>query len=831
MKFFIPSEAPELKAVIRNVLKVCVYDAWNNPNIKAYGFAKACKEKANTYIIRDEVFAEGLKEQWDFYSFSKEIASYVSQGNSEAANDRLAKIFQDEDSFSLFLNSYCEDYGGSLKGWLGGTTKTITKSFEASIFFTYLMICQAPPISDLKEYFEKTFSALGISEVNTILWDELLQISRNTTSQAVSVEEQKRSSITLGIINYSLFASAGETESRFEKCITALHNYLDNVYTKEISAETSLSIATESWFKDVNHFEPRSISITGVSLQQFYIHPLFTDGLGNASDPLDRLINGKKSQRMIIQAKTGMGKTIFLRMLALCLANNQIEHTITDSAFQRIAASMSVPSDSYVIFIPARMFSFCYENIKYRNWTMDLIDLFFNSIFKLSAAYNFFSGNNPQRYSISPAAREYANNNVTPELKNRIFQLAQAGKLILLADSFDEIVPGEMRKAYLKAISKFCNDYCQFPEDSEIGAHVLTTSREMSPETMGTLANAMLVDFEKSLFMISPLTHEKQRELILNWGRYFREDISEIEEMIVGLSSNHFCTEFAENPYMLSVLCAKRGVAYDKITQDFINSLILKTRTSYKVRDEIVYDILQGQNLMTVLQNIALKTIENNSPHFSSRDLEKQFRVFISDDDLSSEQISDIMQQLHEVFVIAVGLIVPADGEDYNYQFINDQIRYYLAAKGIRRELGEYEGRSTIYQNILTAQGNVDAYVGLLIPLLSDMKDNSDPELAEMLIIDLVLRESTEKEEPVLIRAMIDLILGRYGYNVTTPNIIGRSDSGRITRRTQKLLIMRLFSSPQFKPSQDEKKTIPRSSAYIYANRWINTNLRKILED
>lgn len=111
------------------------------------------------------------------------------------------------------------------------------------------------------------------------------------------------------------------------------------------------------------------------------------------------------------------------------------------------------------------------------------------------------------------------------------------------------------------------------------------------------------------------------------------------------------------------------------------------------------------------------------------------------------------------------------------------------------------------------------------------MRDNSDPELAEMLILDLVLHDSTEKEEPILIRAMIDLILGRYGYNVTTPNIIGHSDSGRITRRTQKLLIMRIFSSAMFKPTQDEKKTIRRSSAFLYANQWIKPDLLEILND
>lgn len=831
MEFLTPSIAPELKNVISDVLKVCVFDSWNNPDTKAYGFSKACREKAEQYIKPEEMFSEGIAVEGDFFSFAKAIANYINSGNEAAINDKVKRIFNNEESFSAFLNSYCEDYGGSLKGWLSGTTKTIAKSFEAAVFFSYIMICQAPPVHVLQEYLEKAFTALGVANVNPIVWEELLSICKNSTATAMTPETIKRSSKTIGIVNYSLFATAGETADRFEKRIAALHAYLGNEYSKECSAESALSLATESWFKDVNHFEPRSINISSVSLQQFYVGPLFVNHEGKASEPLNRIANGKKSQRIIIQAKTGMGKTVFLRMLALCFANSQVKHRITDDSFQRIRTAMSVSPDCYVIFIPARMFSFCYQNVKYKNWTLDLVDLFFNSIFKLSAAYNFYSGNNPQRYSISPSSREYASNNVTAEIKKRLQQLAQAGKLILLADSFDEIVPGEMRKAYLKAMSKFCVDYCQFPEDLDVGAHIITTSREMSPETMGALANAMFIDYEKDLYLISSLNSEKQRELIYNWGRYYKEDESEIEDMIAGIASNHFCTEFAENPYMLSVLCAKRGVAYDKITQDFINSLIQKTRISYKVNNEIVYDMLQGQNLMAVLQSIALKTIINNSPHFSSRDLEKQFRLFITDEDLSSEQVSDLMQQLHEVFVIAVGLIVPADGEDYNYQFINDQIRYYLAARAIRRELGEYEEKSTIYQNILTAQDNVNAYVGLLIPLLSDMRDNSDPELAEMLILDLVLHDSTEKEEPILIRAMIDLILGRYGYNVTTPNIIGHSDSGRITRRTQRLLIMRIFSSAMFKPTQDEKKTIRRSSAFLYANQWINPDLLEILND
>lgn len=821
MRFSIPETVPSRREIIANMLLACVPDG---KEFKPYGFARACDSISRQYGYDIDSFNEVTSKKSALCALIHTLASYAHNLTGKSMSYYVDRILGSEKVYRGFLATFCEDYSGSLKNWLAADGG-IDKSFEAAVFFTYTMLVQKQYHVQLQQYLINALGLVGISDINDVVWQRMTEFDLNERQQdwgtivSDACAISNSAVITLAVINFTLLEIVGEKNSeKRNSAISHAQDFVSEIYKNEITAHTAMTQATLTWLQDVQLFEPRSIDIgrTNLKPQDFYVHPTFHSvGIG-MPDPLQRINQAEKSQRIILRAKTGMGKTMYLRMISLCMLKSKLKDGSANASLLELSQKLHAPSDKYVMFIPASMFSFCYLDPRYTDWTLDLVDLFFNSMFKLAPAFNFYSGGNPQRYSISPDSRKNMDYAVTPALKDYVRDLAKRGKLVLIMDSFDEIVSGDMRMAYIKSLSRFCGTYCQYPEKDDVGAHIIVSSREMSVDTMSALARSLLVDYPANVYEIDTLSPEQSRELITNWGRYFGDTPTDIENNISSFAENHFCAEFSSNPYMLSVMCAKRGFDYNRITQVFINTLVDKMRSNYRADNEIVIDILQSQNITTILQNVALKTIENANPHFSTHELGRQIRQFISDDELSADQINSALQQLYELFVTAVGLIVPADGEDSAYQFINDQIRFFLAARGIRRELGEFEGRSTIYQNILKAQGCVGDYVGLLVPLLSDLGNNSDAALAEMLVLDLVLRDHNDTEEPIIVQTIIDLILGRFGANIATPSIIGNSDNGRATKRTQRLLILRLFSSNKFEPTKTEKLRIRRSPAFCY---------------
>ena len=67
---------------------------------------------------------------------------------------------------------------------------------------------------------------------------------------------------------------------------------------------------------------------------------------------------------------------------------------------------------------------------------------------------------------------------------------------------------------------------------------------------------------------------QQRNELIRNWGKYFgNESDDEIEEKIIEIERNHFFDEFAENPYMLSVIASDKGKKSHEVTKEFIQTL------------------------------------------------------------------------------------------------------------------------------------------------------------------------------------------------------------------------------------------------------------------
>ena len=81
------------------------------------------------------------------------------------------------------------------------------------------------------------------------------------------------------------------------------------------------------------------------------------------------------------------------------------------------------------------------------------------------------------------------------------------------------------------------------------------------------------------------------------------------------------------------------------------------------------------------------------------------------------------------------------------------------------------------------------------------------------------------------IQAMIDLLMGRYGLNITcsAPNI---NDSIAYEHyvNADRLIMMRLLSSPVFSPKTSEKKSILQSNALKVCDGFLNDHQIKLLQ-
>ena len=450
--------------------------------------------------------------------------------------------------------------------------------------------------------------------------------------------------------------------------------------------------------------------------------------------------------------------------------------------------------------------------------------LYFNCMFRLSRAIDF-DKHETRDSRIAPEASGYT---LDDQLLRYISVLAQNGKLVLIADSFDEIVSGQMRQAYLQALQSFRETYCNYPE--AVGAHIFMTSRDMSQSTMEALALSMAITLSSAnVYRIKPLSVEQQKELIINWDRAFghgiRDNINEL--------SNHYFVELCSNPYMLSFICNMPGVKINLITEKLISAILYyRTKTAASMlENDLLRSVLESKQIKEILQDLALETVELSLPHFSLDLLAKHCMTRFADLELSEAEFNYCYDILISLFTTSVGLIVPADNEDDRFQFISNQIRYELAAAKISNEASKCGSDAAAILHCITflrRLRNDEEYISLIVPLICKTKRIP---LAENLIINLALRTFDAEYDSLAIQAMIDLLLGRYGLNITcsAPNIYD-SIAYEHYVNADRLIMMRLLSSPVFNPNTSEKQSILQSNALKVCAGFLNDNQMKLLQ-
>jgi hypothetical protein len=347
----------------------------------------------------------------------------------------------------------------------------------------------------------------------------------------------------------------------------------------------------------------------------------------------------------------------------------------------------------------------------------------------------------------------------------------------------------------------------------------------MSPATMESLASSLGISLSSShVRRIQPMSVDKQKELILNWDKAFGGGIREIIKEL----DNHYFVELCENPYMLSVICSKPGVKINKVASDLISE-ILKLRTGMAIEmleNTFVKEILRSVKWEMILQNLAFETVQQAEPHFSVETLMKHCKPFFdADEDLSQEDLNSCYEILIYLFTTSVGLIVPADYEDDRFQFISNRIRYELAASKI------YKDAQSVQKCISFLSGIEDdcEYIGLVVPLVC--KSGNNVLLSDRIIQHMALRDFARENMGILNQALIDLVLERYGMNITCriPSASNKSEYEHYVG-ADRLIMMRLLSSPVFAPTESEKAAIAKSHAFRMCEGFISENQKKLLQ-
>lgn len=782
---------PSLKEVLEYILSKC----FPNESYTPTKYAEACKLKfcQNEYPI-------DLGMSWDEFEKSElgELCYKLEAWDPIPVKkfDLKASFFSTAKSVDECLNNglapFIEKDDRSLARWLQGKPKEMQDRnlYKGACFYAIGLLSFA----DCDSYVERCYEWFGLN-------DDI------TTVLKCSVLMDWKKELVLYLTYVLLGCSQGPAWT--EQKLLLLQAFIN----EKMQPFNQAMLAEKAWITDVSAFRPRSVEDKkgGRLMQDFYVSTDFSGQNGLCEQPMAKLTNSNHGTKQLIVARTGMGKSMYIRMAALSMCRELLPNS---EKIERLVEKVPAPTDKYVVYIPAYMFSYCFQKDEYKLWTEDFITLYFNCMFRLSGAIDFDKRELRKEYV------EWGLDGceISDKLLDFVKKLAIKGELVLLADSFDEIVSGDMRDAYLAALRKYKDKYCNFPEN--VGAHILVTSREMALTTMEDLATAMGIKMDSDCVMrIQPLSVEKQKELILNWDQYYRSDIKDNLRQL----SNHFFTDMGSNPYMLSIICCFSGAKMKRIFDKLIPS-ILNYRIGYAsnaLENELLRTTLKSQTVRNIMQDLAYETVRIGDAHFSLDLLAKQCQTRFMESDISQEEFEYCLNEIISLFTTAVGLIVPADQDDERFQFLSDPIRFELATSRLYEKVRIGE-ETTAIQNCISFLQKLDDedYINMIVPLICKISGRAP--VAEALVCDLILRSFEKENEWLINRALVDIILCRYDNNITNVTLNKRSPDYKYCLQADRLIIMRLLTAPGFNPTEGEQLAIIDSNAFKACDGFVN---------
>lgn len=745
---------------------------------------------------------------------------------------------------------------GSVSGWLRvgaeGTQGFIKqKHMAVALFYTYLMFCDSDQRKcrmAAKQAFEGCLSMLGMTDIEPDIaarlfdfsWQERGGVeSYSADGMSGDFETLENTALVLFGTTALVLASlverynnaSGTTKAQYDQMILGLQALIRNSFASQIHAAETFAAVEQELFRSVVYFEPRAK--VGASSryypQDVLVMPKFygfdTGDSGVTVTPMEGLRAGQRGSSQLIVAKTGYGKSIYLQSLILCLLHERHLETFKlsggihsdipaeqENGLYQLARQMDVPRDMYVISVPARMYTACYKRQgEYKDLMEDFVAVY------LTYMWSLLPSRVQDALSLKLCGEDKMEN--VRVIKDYLVSLASHGRLLLVLDSFDE-VPATMRISYINALEHFCHDFCDVTRGGSTGsAHILLSSRQMSDATMRLLKkpfkSALSDTYQCDVFGISPLDEDQKAEFVTRWLATFKSHDSSAtrpETLLSLIADNHYYRAYTDNPYMLSVMCQSHAKGVSAIATEFINTLIQRMQLNGTMGTDgngdmgVLFNSVLD-HIERYINEIAWETVVNDDPYITQTDLQAKFQaaaksMVIPGKEVSDDVLDQVVQNLHELFVTQAGLIVPADQRDQDYQFINHQIRYELAAKCLAEALDKAFPDYEKVRRQLSVIPSCESYIEMMVRLLCvSPQDRSRPInwiSDELLLHHLVTKDyENDQQGRALDEVILDLIHGYYGMNIMNRLVPGIQNQARL-RGLQRMVLSRLVTSPYF---------------------------------
>ncbi len=682
-----------------------------------------------------------LKEPFALAYF-QEIFVYIDNPNtpvrkaSEHIKDQIYKFLDDGDVIRK-LQPY----------------NNMTKYPLYSIFFGYLLVTGADN-KKIRECISYCLENLGIRCDETEL--EALSDLKVIYDENGYFEE---GALTTFI---KLLCEVGRRDKQKPVRIEALKKCLEDCL-RDINRKQSLIDNTQKYiYNNIKSFIPRSISnVSDARIHNIFVKTGFRLGENNADAPLKGIGTNGQIFRGTLTGTTGMGKSIYSQMSTSCLLRRYEDNEKIREELDRFSAAEELPEDMLVISIPARMFSKAYNSDIRKSWVSDnssLEQLFFNFIWNPISGFNPYTSENldgtgSNRFIEDDNMTLLCEDTIYDFVRQELLKKAKKGKLLLILDGFDEIVVGDMRDRYLRLVNKFRETY-------DNGAHIFLITRPLSDAAQKAVSGS--ID-SHSDYSINPLDTEKKKELLDNWiNNRILPDASSREYIVDKITNNKYYKEYSDNPYMFSILCLgpNSGKSILKISEDLFNFLYNRLDSSLKTfkpenpaEKVLLYNVLN--RLKTSVMRVAYESVVRECPAISLYDITLSEEDGGLDDTDKLKSDNELNRIFRNILTTQAGLIVPANNEDNLYQFINDQLRYYLAARYVKENYADHP-------ELMNDVKDFDRYSDFFVPLFCQFGRRSEDYRVTLPLTEAFIVSDLKPEKKAEIA--YDLITAQY-YN------------------------------------------------------------------
>ena len=589
-----------------------------------------------------------------------------------------------------------------LKKWGDGINKTmaVRSAFLMVVYLLYRCTQEMPGIKE--KMYRKCLDYLLYD--GTGIYDKLLSFD-NEVNEKLFVQ---------GL--FILFSRAGKKADGYSAAIKAFNeDYAEIVNNTEEEAERYLNDVEAEVYEAAQWYQPRGIKNEKLRHNEMYVWPMFADD----RDPVKELKEATTSTRLVIVGKSGIGKSMYTGALIQSWCRERM---------------------GYVIYVDAEMFSTAFKETG-RKADPDLVSVFL------------------KHYGKTGRNHEYDEN-----IKKKIMEQAQKGRLLLIFDAYDELSSVEETGSFARSLRKFVNTFC-FSNDESHGANVIVTTRKRADRVMAHLKSALKIDNNNSAIIeMKDFDLEQQLELVKKWRA--KLDFDE-RKLIDRIRNNRFYKELAATPAFLALICNTTRNELKSVIRLYIDNLVEKARSLYRSDNTTAEIVQEGYlDINDILEHSAYENIRENSQSMTVNKLSRLLGETVNRyfNDTLEDDPESITDKLIEVITTETGLLISSEEREHEFEFINSMIENFLAAEHMRKSGNPVEKLDEL---------NINGICRTVVPLICSYDKASELRTVSR-IVDHRLIDRYEEDDKALRSVVNDIYNNEYGVSLLTATRPGK---------------------------------------------------------